>query len=656
MSDHFTYFIEAEERLIAEEITREHIPGGIEKEPVSKSLAKLINANLSMTDEVSLAFKVHRQLIDSLITYYIISRYRIHYEALEPVFQYVGGLQNIKEDAASFVDDIPILTEELHIAFLNSEFTYEKSGLVRKKSKHHLKERGAVYTVRQICREIVTGTIGKAIEEAHEDDRPVKQLSCLDFGCGTGRFYFEAIEVLQEEYSMPMEQIVCDNLYALDLDDVALSILRCKLISQFPELNAKIISALQSNIIKRNALIPSSTLIPETEHGLDRSADFNTVFKRGGFDVIFSNPPYNLLKVNKKPGKQQSDIHFKNRLKKVQKEINFFRTSGIYHYSIEGMLNYYQLSIEMILQLTRERGSVGIICPSSLFADLTSKKLRKHMFTAHQVHFIRYYPEAARLFENVSQSTVIFFLQKGVRNNKIRIEVPGSRFSIDLALVEKIFPGNFEIPLIDKTGWSVLKKISKQQKIKDIPYLRNKRGELDLTLFRNYITRANTGWRLVRGNMISDEGLTDRNGEYVEAEEFLREKSDDFKINDHGRERLICHQISNIDIRRRLKFVFCKKRDILANSCNYIVSTRNQDDLVKLKYVLNSSLLNWRFKITSSNNHINNYELDELPVVDLDCIDLRAFSEDERRNNEIICKLYGLNGKETDYIMTRFHS
>jgi len=104
-------------------------------------------------------------------------------------------------------------------------------------------------------------------------------------------------------------------------------------------------------------------------------------------------------------------------------------------------------------------------------------------------------------------------------------------------------------------------------------------------------------------------------------------------------------------MQKRLKFVFCEKTDILANSCNYIVSTRKEEDLKKLFFILNSELLNWRFKITSSNNHINNYELDELPIVNMENIELSDFSKDENSKNEIICELYGLTKEETNYIL-----
>lgn len=646
MNNSINYFLTKEEQLISLEIQKHFLSQRNELKPISQKELHLINANLLLTDETNAAYKVHRQLINSLITSYINSKFKKHSKDLQNVFQF-ASIPSIETFVEKHIDEIPEIVEELHIAFLNSEFSIGNGKLTRKKSKHHLRENGAVYTLKQITREIVETTIEKAIQEKVI----ANAITCLDFACGTGRFYFEAIEVLKEKYTLPLQQIICDNLFAVDVDETALSVLRLKVTSLFPKLNKEIIEALSTNIINRNALVPKATLLQEYENSIDLSSDFKNVFSNGGFDVVFSNPPYCLLKVNKKEDEQKLNGYYLNLQSKVQNEINFFRTSGIYQYSIEGMLNYYQLSIEMIIRLTKQNGQIGIICPSTLFADLTSTKLRKHILISHKLHSIRYFPEAARLFENVSQSTVIFYLQKNGRTNQIEIEIGESSFAIELDTIKNIFSTNFEIPLIDKTGWSVLTKISKQKKMKEIPFIRNRRGELDLTLYKPYITTENTGWRLVRGNMISDESVIDKNGEFVLIDEFLNKKSDDFKMNDYNKERLICQQISNIDMQRRLKFVFCEKTDILGNSCNYIVSTRKQTDLKKLNYILNSNLLNWRFKITSSNNHINNYELDELPIVDLDNIELNEFSNDESKNNEVVCKLYGLTKSEVNYIL-----
>lgn len=645
MSSILNYFLTKEEQLISLEIQKNFLSGKDEMKPVSVQDIHLINANLLLTDDTNVAFQVHKQLINSLITSYINTKFSNQINELKSIFQF-DKIAIIDEFSQKHIAEIPAIVEELHITFLNSEFSIANGKLTRKKSKHHLKENGAVYTLKEITNEMVEKTIVNAIQQKIKPS----EITCLDFASGTGRFYFEAVENLNQKYNLSLQKIVCRNLFAIDIDETALSVLRCKVISLFQKLNSEIINALSTNIINRNALIPKATLLSENENSIDLANDFQNVFSTGGFDVVFSNPPYYLLKVNKKADEQQKlNGYYLNLQSKVQNEINFFRTSGIYQYSIEGMLNYYQLSIEMILRLTKTNGQIGIICPSSLFADLTSAKLRKHILTSHKLHFIRYYPEAARLFENVSQSTVIFYLQKNGKTDKIGIEMSDNRFEIDFETIKNVFPTNFEIPLIDKTGWSILSKISRHKKVKDISFIRNRRGELDLTLYKPFITTKNTGWRLVRGNMISENGVIDKNGEFVEIDGFLSKKSVDFKTHDYNKERLICQQISNVDMQKRLKFVFCDKTDILGNSCNYIVSTRKESDLKKLFFILNSELLNWRFKITSSNNHINNYELDELPIVDLDGFELIDFSKDE--TNETICKLYGLTKTETNYIL-----
>jgi len=642
MNNILNYFLAKEEQLILLEIQKNFLADKDEMKPVSAKDIHLINANLLLTDETNVAFKVHKQLINSLICVYVNAEFPNQINELKSIFQFEKNA-SIQDFTQKHISEIPAIVEELHIAFLNSEFSINNGKLTRKKSKHHLRENGAVYTLKEITNEMVENTIDKAIQQ---NINP-KELTCLDFASGTGRFYFEAVEILKEKYNLTLQQIVCNNLFAIDIDETALTVLRCKVLALFTEIDNKIINALATNIINRNALIPKATLLEENENSIDLTNDFQKAFAKGGFDVVFSNPPYCLLKVNKKASEQQKlNGYYVNLQSKVQNEINFFRTSGVYQYSIEGMLNYYQISIEMILRLAKTNGQIGIICPSSLFADLTSANLRKHILTSHKLHFIRYYPEAARLFENVSQSTVIFYLQKNGKTEKIGIEMSNNTFEIDFETIKNVFPTNFEIPLIDETGWSILSKVSKQKKIKEIPFIRNRRGELDLTLYKPFITTKNTGWRLVRGNMISENGVIDKNGEFVEIENFLNKKSDDFKTNDYNKERLICQQISNVDMQKRLKFVFCEKTDIIGNSCNYIVSTRNEEDLKKIFFILNSELLNWRFKITSTNNHINNYELDELPIVDLD-----SFESSDVSDNEIICKLYGLTKTETNYIL-----
>ncbi len=643
MNKSLNILLDLEEHLIAQAIQNKW-KSLQDIRPISEEELQEINANLLLTSDENIAFIAHKKLINGLNSHYIKNRFPENLSLFSNLIDYG------KDISEAFrlipIMEIPQIIEELHITFLNSQFSINAGRLRRTKSKHYLKEFGAVYTLQKITNEIISTTIGNTLKNTKTEE-----IKCLDFACGTGRFYFEAIGILKEKYSLSIKDIVCKHLYAVDIDDVALTVLRCKIISLFDKIDKEIIHALSKNILHRNALIPNISLIAEFDNSFDLSNDFKPIFDKGGFDAVFSNPPYYLLKVNKKNSALLNG-YFDALQSKVKSEISFFKTSGFYQYSIEGMLNYYQISIEMILKMVKANGQIGIICPASIFADLTSTKLRKHLLAKNKLHFIRYYSEASNLFENVAQSTVIFYLQKDGISEQIEIEFGNNKFSVGYETIKSVFGVNQEIPLIDKIGWDILEKLAKHPKIKSHSFLRNKRGELDLTQYKDCIINDKpTEYRLVRGNMITEKGVVDKNNEYVNIDKFINKKSVEFKEKDFNSKRLICQQISNIDLKKRMKFTFSEENDILANSCNYINSLRGFDDLQKLYFLLNSELLNWRFKVTSSNNHINNYELNELPIVDLDNINLNQFGRDPKTNNILICQLYGLNNQETEYIL-----
>ena len=188
------------------------------------------------------------------------------------------------------------------------------------------------------------------------------------------------------------------------------------------------------------------------------------------------------------------------------------------------------------------------------------------------------------------------------------------------------------------------------RKIKDMDSIRNRRGEFDLSLFKEFISQEKTRHALVRGNMLEKATINyDKGQEFVDIDEFLSRKSKDYLEKDFGKARLVCQQISNESQSDRVNFVWCRESDIVANSCNYISGPK--DLLSKLQFVLNSSLLDWRFQITSTNNHVNNYELDDLPVFDLEGISESVFSDNDKQNDLLVCKMFGLTDAESTYIV-----
>jgi len=595
-------------------------------------IQEIINADLFNTKN-GVANKTHNDLICSLIYTYLSAK-GFNTEVCIKYFECgenaeFSTLENLN------IKNIPALCEELHIAFLNSKFEYRKGKFVRVKSKNNLIEKGAVYTKQNIVREIVETTI-ENFAQNHSDISSVK---ILDFACGTGRFYESIVSTLTTKYGFSTNEIILKNIFAIDIDPIAVNVTRLKAIHCLNKITEEYINQISKNILLRDALIRGGMF---SEDNALSESDFSG-FHKEKFDVVVSNPPYLVLKINK--DKIQGDL-----ANKIQKQVLYFRNSGTYHYSVEGMLNYYQLSIETILSMVKSNGEIGIICPSSVFADISATKLRKHLLQKHKVRKIKYFAEKEQLFENVTQATNIFYLQKLGITDTIEIEELGNKFNVKLSLVKQLFPEQMEIPFITETEWTVLKKISDKKKLKQISSVRNRRGELDLTLYKDYITTQETPYRLVRGNMIGETGIKNINDEFV-VETFIQEKSSDFVKNDFKRKRLICQQVSNAGLKRRLKFVFCNETDILGNSCNYL--SGDESILSKLNLILNSSLLNWRFKITSTNNHINNYELDELPIVDLHLIDENYKYQSQKELDEYIGRIYGLEKEELQFILQK---
>jgi Alw26I/Eco31I/Esp3I family type II restriction m6 adenine DNA methyltransferase len=562
---------------------------------------------LDDSKNMSECFKLaHAHVILDIIYTYLLNRYNkeVHVDVYN-IFIHEGYVPTPINELHDF-DSIGKFCEQLHLLYLRSATKINKHGtLDRSSSKENMIANGAVYTQKMIVSNIVEETLKNAIIN---NDTKV-----LDFASGTGRFYEELVSRFVR-CGVAAEYAVLNCVDAIDIDPIAINILRLKALIFLPvEINKVDFEVLVKRIRLENALVPSSDNV-----------------RYNNYDFIVSNPPYLVLKPSKKtPGYLAEEM---------KQQVKYFNSCGLYNLATQGMLNLYQLSIERMLQMLKPGGRLGIICPSTLFADKSASKLRKHILLKNGLEKICYYPEKTVLFENnVTQATNIFYLTKEGKTDCISIELDNNEFNVSFSLIQKLFPENMEIPFISENSWQLLAILSNFKKLKEFPQIRNRRGELDLTLFQSFITSEDTGIRLVRGKMITSEKIEYAENEYV-LPTFLHKKSQDFLQKDYGKVRLVGQNISNLENQNRLRFVFSSSTDILGNSCNYI--SADIEILRKLKLLFSSSLLNWRFNTTSSNNHINNYELDELPIPDLENINENISFIDQESLDRYVCSLY----------------
>ncbi|WP_460193432.1 Eco57I restriction-modification methylase domain-containing protein [Thermosynechococcus sp. FA-CM-4201] len=177
---------------------------------------------------------------------------------------------------------------------------------------------------------------------------------------------------------------------------------------------------------------------------------FDTVFARGGFDAIITNPPWEIFKPQAKEffakysavvTKNKMDIKTfekeKSKLLKnpeVAKAWNeyqsqfphvsaYFRSAEDYINQISMVngkkagtdINLYKLFLERCYHLLRQGGECGIVIPSGIYTDLGTKQLREMLFSQTKITGLFGFENRRAIFEGVDSrfKFVILTFEKG---------------------------------------------------------------------------------------------------------------------------------------------------------------------------------------------------------------------------------------------------
>jgi hypothetical protein len=179
--------------------------------------------------------------------------------------------------------------------------------------------------------------------------------------------------------------------------------------------------------------------------------DFDQILqKRGGFDAIIANPPWETFKPNGKEffqefselvNKKKMTIHdFEKERAELLKDretrkawldylsgfphvSEYFRAAQAYKNQISIVngkktgsdVNLYKLFIELCFNLLRPCGRCGIVCSGGVTSDLGTKQLRELLFTQAKVDSLFGFSNERYLFEGVhhSQKLCIVVFEKG---------------------------------------------------------------------------------------------------------------------------------------------------------------------------------------------------------------------------------------------------
>lgn len=332
-----------------------------------------------------------------------------------------------------------------------------------------------------------------------------------------------------------------------------------------------------------------------------------------GFDIVVTNPPYKNLKAER--GQYYSEADYNIDREKYSEISKLARST--FKYSVQGVLNLYKLFVEEIIEnYTNKDGFISLLIPSSILTDKTCSNLRTRILEKYKIDSIKVLNEGNG-YINAQQALCTLLIHKGCSTEYISmtgdfVNNPSQTTKININDIMNPFTEN-SIFSVNDYEYELLKQLRLFPTVKELDFIINLRGELDLTANKNEIISIDNGYPLIRGRNIGYYKLTDCNNNEFVSDDFIKKSN---KLPYIKNERIICQQVVNMKKERRITFTLVEKNKILGNSCNFI-SVLDNDlniDLYAILGLFNSSIINWFFKLTSSNNHVNNYEIDCFPV------------------------------------------
>ena len=551
----------------------------------------------------------------------------------------------------------------LHLIGVINQKNKEKEKIANTDKRKHF---GIYYTDYAIARRLAKESI------CNIKNKDLEDLTFFEPCAGVGIFIVayidEIIERLKTVNTKVVQKII-NNIYYSDIDGDAVDI-----INKFLPLYLNFKYSTKIKISQKNYFI-GDVLFKINKENIQKNNLLKIFGENKKFDVILTNPPYKLLKAN---ANKYKDGDKNNYLDEVTLLLKFIRENKVYQYN-EGTLNLYKIFLEEILeQYSTEKATIGVLIPITLLNDQQSELLRKRILNNYKINKIYTISEKNDFFPDISQAFSFFVIDKANKTDIIEIvdeinnyeQLNKQGYKISHETITNI-SNSSPIIIESETGINILKKISRNKKIREFKNILNLRGELDLTFYKTSITEQKTELPLIKGSNVKEFNIQETN--LFVKNDFLKKIGP--KSSHINNERIVCQQISNIHSRKRLKFALIGKNFILGNSCNYIAITNDlfkTEESLSLKYllgVLNSNLMDWRFKLTNSNNHVSNYEISELPIIIpnekqkkeiedvVNKILLKKTGVEDSLNNvlnDLIFNLYNINKEEKLYITKQY--
>lgn len=334
---------------------------------------------------------------------------------------------------------------------------------------------------------------------------------------------------------------------------------------------------------------------------------FSEVWReKGGFDVVIGNPPYNEIRDLKED--EQNDL----------------KKSQFFNFAKGGRINLFQFFYPLGIFLARHSGGVTFITQNSILAEESAINNRKLIFSDCTIIKIDSFPErdnvAKRVFESAKMSVGILFLkkQKADKKQQFVVKVHKDRFLnnyhellISPFKISKIFSDSLVIPISNQESLEILLRL---KLLSPKWYLNASSGEVDMTKYRLKF-KSNGDYRVITGAQVQQYFISDNPSQGVIS--FLNHTDLDTLSNNKLEaiqiKKIVLQRITGVDSKKRIIASILPGGFLCANSTNVILEKSCKLSIESTLAILNSELINFYFRQTSTNANVTTGELNSIP-------------------------------------------
>jgi hypothetical protein len=345
--------------------------------------------------------------------------------------------------------------------------------------------------------------------------------------------------------------------------------------------------------------------------------------EEAGFDAVIGNPPYEVL----------SEKESKRDLAALKA---FLKSQAVYAPSFSHKNNLYKLFICRAMSLLAAGGRLGFITPMPLLGDDQAADLRREILRQGAFASVDAFPQKddpeRRVFKEAKLSTVVFTLTRtqdaAAREAPFTARVHPAQFvcedspslSLTTADIPKYDPGNFTIVSCSQADWDLAIRIvgsGRMQRLKD--FAEFYQGEVNETNERakgNLLPEGQGGKLVTRGasiclyvTRIASQG----EDLYLNVKPFLSGKGAKTKAFHHRHRRVVLQESSPQNNFRRIIAALIPAGEYCNHTVNYTPEPMCHMPLQLVLALLDSQMADWYFRLGSTNAHVSQYQLNNLP-------------------------------------------